>query len=203
MVSVYHILQDHVIKDSCDFLCRNPSWISVWSVSYLTALLNLPYWGNFRIKKPGIPIYNSKVLDVACKKKQNQKKKSVKPGTKSARLLKILSLNYWFENISKHIYASTKFNYHYHYHLCVSTIKCFLNSEILGLLYIRFAKTTIKEFCIFITIAWLCKPLDQLQISHSFWFLDKENNDYLSWVTYYLHSKLIYISLRNQGSAHN
>ena len=111
--------------------------------------------------------------------------------------------NYWSENIWKHIYASTKFNYHYHYHSRVSTIKCFLNSEMLVLLYIRFPKPTIKEFCIFITIAWLCKPLDQLRISHSFWFLDKENNDYLSWVTYYLHSKLIYISLRNQGSAHN
>lgn len=136
-------------------------------------------------------------------KKTKAKKKSVKPDTKSARLLKILSLNYWFENIWKHIYASTKFNYHHHYHSRVSTIKCFLNSEMLGLLYIRFPKPTIKEFCIFITIAWLCKPLDQLRISHSFWFLDKENNDYLSWVTYYLHSKLIYISLRNQGSAHN
>ena len=182
----------------------------ITDLTVISELISLPcsiyHTEGFRkpgIKKLGIPIYNSEVLDTACKKKIKTKKNSVKPKTRSARLLKILSLNYWFETIWKHIYASTKFNHHYHYHSCVSTIKCFLNSEMLGLLYIRFPKPTIKEFCIFITIAWLCKPLDQLRISHSFWFLDKENNDYLSWVTYYLHSKLIYISLRNQGSAHN
>ena len=135
----------------------------------LIAMLNLPYWGiqKTRNKKTRNPNLQLRSLGHGLQKKIKTKKNSVKPKTRSARLLKILSLNYWFETIWKHIYASTKFNHHYHYHSCVSTIKCFLNSEMLGLLYIRFAKPTTKEFCIFITIAWLCKPLDQLWISHS------------------------------------